>query len=69
MVVKAICGEKSLLDGQTHWRLDKSCKDFPAGLIKVLPKDNVQWGKECDERGVTLERLECIKWTLEPQNS
>jgi len=40
MVVKAICGEKSLLDGQTHWRLDKSCKDFPAGLIKVLPKDN-----------------------------
>ena len=52
MVVKAICGEKSLLDGQTHYRLDKSCKNIPLGLPKVLPKDNVQWGEKCDKRRI-----------------
>jgi len=46
-VRKAVCGEKGVLDVQENWRSNKPCKDFPAGLIKVLPKDNVQWGKEC----------------------
>ena len=69
MVYKAVCGEEGLLDVQTYWRLDKSRKDIPVGFPAVLPKDYAQWGDKCDERGVTLERLECIKWTLEPQNS
>ena len=25
---------------------------YPLGLLTVLPKDYVQWGKECDERRV-----------------
>lgn len=69
MVVKAVCSEKGLLNVQANRILNQSCEDIPAGLPTVFPKDYVQWGKECDKRGVTLERLECIKWTLEPQNS
>ena len=34
------------------WR---SFHDIPAGLIKVLPKDNVQWGEERDEGGIAAE--------------
>ena len=41
MVVKTVCGEKGLLNVQANRGFDKSCKDIPAGLIKVLSKDNV----------------------------
>ena len=52
MVYKAVCGEEGFLNVRTHRRFNKPCKDFPVRLTAVLPKDNVQWGEKCDERGV-----------------
>lgn len=57
MVFKAICGEKGLLDVQTHRWFDKSCKDIPLGFVEVLPEDNVQWVEKCNERGMKFTTL------------
>jgi len=42
-VRKCVSMGKRVSDLINHARI------FPAGLIKVLSKDNVQWGKECDK--------------------